>query len=112
MVGSLKGATMDNEFTTKVDLSDFTLPDGYGITQKVDLRWSIEMEYRTWGIKSINPSVLSRTIVVVWDSDEDLPPLRKAYDFSDAEIKYSGSTENGIFPSSIEVGRSGIEINF
>jgi len=66
-----------NSFKTKVELeiSGLSGYDNYDVlTQTVEIKWDLELEMRSWGVKGIGMSVPEQKITVflnIWGDDED-----------------------------------------
>ena len=94
------------EFKTKVEL-DLTLDrdDNYEIdTHFANLRWTLEMEMRQYGIKSFDITVPDQKITVnliIWGDEEDTEETL-TLDVKDVIVERSGDFD-GLVPRSLEL---------
>ena len=78
-----------NEFHSEVDLEFTNLPTGVSDYQlKFELKWSLDIEYRSWGVKSMSAIVPDQKLEITLEKDlnesyTDLPDFDPKKDYED-----------------------------
>jgi len=96
----------ENSFNTQIEL-DLMLDrkDNYSIeTEKLHVKWNVEFEMRSFGIKSVIVTVPEQTIDVevrVWGDDDDTFE-QISFDLKDVEVVRESEGFENLIPSKLE----------
>lgn len=95
-----------NTFETQIDL-DLMLK-GYDnhdvLTEKVNLVWNLELEVRSYGVRSFIVTVPEQTITVtlnMWGDEKDTE-MDLTLEIKDVEILFNRGAEMNLVPSCLE----------
>ena len=96
-----------NEFKTQVDL-DLMLNDQGNhdvLTKQVNLRWSLELEMRQYGVKSFIVTVPDQTFTVslnVWGDDDEDTEKEITLEAKDIQVVMREDGISNMIPSTLE----------